>query len=83
MVKAIYLVLVIFASNGNLKYENIPFINSSQNPVTCEEIFNKTIKYVKNPNYKEGNGEVWVLIKYKDQNVIAHWCQDIKGNYVR
>ena len=81
--KAIYLVLVIFASNGNLKYENIPFINSSQNPVTCEEIFNKTIKYVKNPNYKEGNGEVWVLIKYKDQNVIAHWCQDIKGNYVR
>jgi hypothetical protein len=82
-VKAIYLVLVIFASNGNLKYENIPFINSSQNPVTCEEIFNKTIKYVKNPNYKEGNGEVWVLIKYKDQNVIAHWCQDIKGNYVR
>lgn len=83
MVKAIYLVLVIFTSNGNLKYENIPFINSSQNPVTCEEIFNKTIKYVKNPNYKEGNGEVWILAKYKDQNVIAHWCQDIKGNYVR
>lgn len=83
MVKAIYLVLVIFTSNGNLKYENIPFINSSQNPVTCEEIFNKTIKYVKNPNYKEGNGEVWILVKYKDQNVIAHWCQDIKGNYVR
>jgi hypothetical protein len=82
-VKAIYLVLVIFTSNGNLKYENIPFINSSQNPVTCEEIFNKTIKYVKNPNYKEGNGEVWVLVKYKDQNVIAHWCKDIKGNYVR
>ena len=81
--KAIYLVLVIFTSNGNLKYENIPFINSSQNPVTCEEIFNKTIKYVKNPNYKEGNGEVWILAKYKDQNVIAHWCQDIKGNYVR
>ena len=81
--KAIYLVLVIFTSNGNLKYENIPFINSSQNPVTCEEIFNKTIKYVKNPNYKEGNGEVWILVKYKDQNVIAHWCQDIKGNYVR
>lgn len=83
MVKAIYLVLVIFTSNGNLKYENIPFINSSQNPVTCEDIFNKTIKYVKNPNYKEGNGEVWILAKYKDQNVIAHWCQDIKGNYVR
>jgi len=82
-VKAIYLVLVIFASNGNLKYENIPFINSSQNPVTCEEIFNKTIKYVKNPNYKEGNGEVWVLVKYKDQNVIAHWCKDTEGNYVR
>ena len=81
--KAIYLVLVIFTSNGNLKYENIPFINSSQNPVTCEEIFNKTIKYVKNHNYKEGNGEVWILVKYKDQNVIAHWCQDIKGNYVR
>jgi hypothetical protein len=82
-VKAIYLVLVIFTSNGNLKYENIPFINSSQNPVTCEEIFNKTIKYVNNPNYKEGNGEVWILIKYKDQNVIAHWCEDIEGNYVR
>jgi hypothetical protein len=81
-VKVIYLVLVIFTSNGNLKYENIPYL-SSQNPVTCEEIFNKTIKYVNNPNYKEGNGEVWVLVKYKDQNVIAHWCKDIEGNYVR
>ena len=52
-------------------------------PITCDEMYEKNVKYVENPNYKEGNGEVWVLTKYKNQNVMAHYCKDEKGNYVR
>ena len=81
--KIAFLVLVIFTSDGIIKYEKIPFIISSLDPITCEERFEKAITYVENPNYTEDNNEVWVLIKYKDQNVIAHYCKDLRGNYVR
>ena len=80
--KVVFLILVIYASDGNLIYQKIPF-NYSDQPITCDEMYEKNVKYVENPNYKEGNGEVWVLTKYKNQNVMAHYCKDEKGNYVR
>jgi hypothetical protein len=81
--KLVFLILVIFTGDGKLKYEKVPFIISSLKSVTCEDMFYKTVKFVDNPNYEQGNNQVWVLIKYKDQNVIAHFCKDKKGNYVR
>ena len=80
--KVVFLILVIYASDGNLSYQKIPF-NYSYQPITCEKMYNESIKYVENPDYKEGNGQVWMLTKYKNKNVIAHWCKDSKGNYVR
>jgi hypothetical protein len=81
--KLVFLILVIFTGDGKLKYEKVPFIISSLKSVTCEDMFYKTVKFVDNPNYEQGNNQVWVLIKYKDQNVIAHFCKDKEGNYVR
>ena len=81
--KLVFLILVIFTGDGKLKYEKVPFIISSLKSVTGEDMFYKTVKFVNNPNYEENNNQVWVLIKYKDQNVIAHFCKDKKGNYVR
>ncbi len=75
--------MAILASDGKLKYEKIPFIISSQNPITCEEMFYKTVKFINNPDYQVGNGQTWVLIKYKNENVFAHFCKDRQGNYVR
>ena len=49
----------------------------------CSDKAQEYITYIENPNYKEGNGEVWVLTKYKNQNVMAYYCKDEKGNYVR
>ena len=49
----------------------------------CTDKSQEYITYVENPDYKEGNGQVWMLTKYKNKNVIAHWCKDSKGNYVR
>ena len=80
--KVVFLILVIYASDGNLSYQKIPF-NYSDQPITCEKMYNESIKYVENPDYKEGNGQVWILAKYKNKNVIAHYCKDKEGNYVR
>ena len=81
--KVVFLILAILTSDGKLKYEKIPFIVSSLNPITCEDMFYKKVKFINNPDYKPGNNQIWVLIKYKKENVFAHFCKDKQGNYVR
>jgi len=81
--KVVFLILAILTGDGKLKYEKKPFIISSLNPITCEDMFHKTVKFIKNPDYKPGNNQIWVLIKYKNENVFAHFCKDRQGNYVR
>lgn len=81
--KVVFLILAILTSDGELKYEKKTFIISSLKPITCEDMFYKTVKFIDNPNYQIGNGQTWVLIKYKNENVFAHFCKDRQGNYVR
>tara|TARA_R100000935_G_scaffold4176_1_gene10106 strand:+ start:53 stop:298 length:246 start_codon:yes stop_codon:yes gene_type:complete len=80
--KVVFLILVIYTGDGNLSYQKIPF-NYSDQPITCEKMYSEKVKYVENPDYSEGNGQVWILAKYKNKNVIAHYCKDKEGNYVR
>ena len=44
-------------------------------------MFEKTVTFIENPRYKQNNDENWMLIKYKNYNVIGHYCVDDKGNY--
>jgi len=44
-VKVVFLILVIYSGDGGLKYEKIPFAYSLL-PITCDEMFEKNVKYV-------------------------------------
>ena len=60
-------------------------ITISQNikKITCEQAFEKNTEWVENPNYKEGNGEVWGYHIYKGKPVFLHYCKVKDGNWVR
>ena len=51
--------------------------------ITCDEAFKQNSKWVLNPNYKEGNGEVWGYFTHKGKPVYLSYCKDQKGNWVR
>ncbi len=78
--KVFFLYLIIVVDSGSYYYEKIPF-GFSLIPITCEEAFNKTVKIVENPKYRNDNGENWVLILYNDKHVQGHYCKDEFGNY--
>ena len=78
--KVFFLVLLIVKSPTGYYYLKIPF-GYSLIPITCEEAFNKNINVIKNPNYETGNGQNWVILKYKDLVVGGHFCIDEHGNY--
>ncbi len=60
----------------------IPITQGIKN-ITCEQAFKNKTVWKENPNYKEGNGEVWGYYTYKDKPVFLHYCKDKKGNWVR
>ena len=47
----------------------------------CSDKVDEHTQFVKNPNYKEGNGEVWIHRKYKDKIVWAHYCKTKDGKH--
>jgi hypothetical protein len=51
--------------------------------ITCDEAFKQHSKWVLNPNYKEGNGEVWGYFTNKDKPIYLHYCKDKKGEWIR
>ena len=77
--KLFYLVLIVIAGDG-VSLKLIPNLNSLK-PITCDDMFEKTVTFIENPRYKQNNDENWMLIKYKNYNVIGHYCVDDKGNY--
>ena len=78
--KLFFLVLLIIKSPTEHYYLKVPF-GYSLIPITCEEIFNKKVSVIENPNYKSGNGQNWVILKYKDLYVGGHFCIDENYNY--
>ncbi len=51
--------------------------------ISCDDAFEQHSKWVLNPNYKEGNGEVWGYFTHKGKPIYLHYCKDQKGNWVR
>ena len=48
----------------------------------CSDKAQEYIRYVDNPTYESGNGEVWVHGMYKDQRVWATMCESEDRNYM-
>ena len=81
--KTFFLVLVIFKGSASLEYVKIPITT----PITfedfyCDQAFEKNARWIDNPKYKDGNGEVWGYFIYNNKMVVAHYCIDQHGNYI-
>lgn len=47
----------------------------------CDDAVSKITKFVENPNYEAGNGQVWINRYYKDKIVTATYCESPDGKY--
>ena len=66
MMKVFFLYLLIVTADSYY-WIKVPF-GFTLRPITCEDAWNKTVKILPNP-------------KYKDKYVAGHYCMDIDGNY--
>ena len=72
------LFLFVAATTADYGWIKIP-INNFTN---CDEAFESKTIWQDNPKYKPGNNEVWGFHVYKNKPIMAHYCQDLKGNYL-
>ena len=47
----------------------------------CSDKIDEHTKFIENPNYYSGSGEVWINRYYKDQIVFLHYCISGDGKY--
>ena len=47
----------------------------------CDDAVSKVTKFVENPKYEAGNGQVWIHRYYKDKIVVATYCESPDGKY--
>jgi hypothetical protein len=48
----------------------------------CSDKVEEITRFVENPNYEDGNGQVWVHRYYKDKIVFATHCESPDGKYL-
>ena len=77
----IFLILGLVTSSPTYELAKIPIGMALKN-VTCEQAFKKHTTWVDNPNYQDGNGQIWGSYKHKDKTVFLHYCEDSFGKYI-
>jgi len=77
----IFLILGLLTSNTTYELTKIP-IGMALKDVTCEQAFKNHTTWVVNPNYQDGNGQIWGSYKHKDKTVFFHYCEDSLGKYI-
>ena len=77
----IFLILGLVTSSTTYELAKIP-IRMALKDVTCEQAFKKHTTWVVNPNYQDGNGQIWGSYKHKDKTVFFHYCEDSLGKYI-
>ena len=77
----IFLILGLVTSSTAYEVAKIP-IGMALKEATCEQAFKKHATWVKNPNYQDGNGQMWGSYKYKGKTVFFHYCEDSLGKYI-
>ena len=43
--------------------------------MTCSQLYDKMVYYVKNPNYKTGNGQIWIQSFHNKKPVGGYLCE--------
>ena len=51
--------------------------------ITCKQAFNKHTTWVENPNYQDGDGQIWGSYRHKGKTVFFHYCEDSFGKFVK
>ena len=77
----IFLILGLVTSSTTYEIAKIP-IGMVLKDVTCEQAFKKHTTWVDNPNYQDGNGQLWGSYKHKDKTVFFHYCEDSLKKYI-
>tara|TARA_A100000172_G_scaffold79865_1_gene67940 strand:- start:551 stop:784 length:234 start_codon:yes stop_codon:yes gene_type:complete len=72
------LFLFVAVTTSNYGWVKVP-INNFTN---CDDAFEKVATWIENPNYKPNNDQVWGFYVYKNRPIAAHYCLDLKGNYL-
>ena len=73
--KILMLIFGVVSSDGHLELIKIPITNEIKN-ISCEKAIENNRKWQLNPNYTEGNGEVWGFYVYKNKPVVVHYCTE-------
>jgi hypothetical protein len=43
--------------------------------MSCSQLYDKIVYYVKNPNYSAGNGQIWIQAFHNKQAVGGYYCE--------
>ena len=65
------LIIVLSSTLYELKPIDVP------SGMSCSQFYNKVVYYVKNPNYSEGSGEIWIQGFHNKQPVGGYICEAI------
>ena len=76
--KILVLIFGVMSSDGHLELIKIP-ISKQIKDISCEKAIENNRKWELNPNYTEGNGEVWGYYTYKNRPIMLSYCSD-KGD---
>lgn len=73
--KILVLIFGVVSSDGHLELIKIPISNKIKD-ISCEKAIEKNKKWVLNPKYAEGNGEVWGYYTYKNRPIMLQYCSE-------
>ena len=81
-VKASFVCQMLGFNVACIDSHNLERLGMALKDVTCEQAFKNHTTWVDNPNYQDGNGQLWGSYKHKDKTVFFHYCEDSLGKYI-
>ncbi len=72
-----FLFLAVLSAQG-LIYEKIEIKNFTN----CDKAYESIAVWQDNPNYTDGNGEIWGYYVYNKKPIVASYCKDQEGNWL-
>ena len=75
IMKILVLIFGVISSDGHLELIKIPITNEIKD-ISCEKAIESNRKWQNNPNYTEGNGELWGYYTYKNRPIMLQYCTE-------
>ena len=75
IMKILVLIFGVMSNDGHLELIKIPISNQIKD-ISCEKAIESNRKWQDNPNYTEGNGQIWGYYTYKDRPIVLSYCSD-------